>query len=53
MSMATERYLLDEMNDAEREAFEEHYFDCAVCAANVLDGASLIVVLRKSRRDDE
>src|SRR5262245_66255372 len=32
---ATERYVLDEMTDEEREAFEEHYFDCAVCAEDV------------------
>jgi hypothetical protein len=32
---ATERYVLEEMTDEERESFEEHYFDCAVCAEDV------------------
>ena len=27
-SLASERYLLDEMSDQEREAFEAHYFEC-------------------------
>jgi hypothetical protein len=30
--MAVEQYLLDEMAPEEREAFEEHYFECAICA---------------------
>lgn len=32
---ATERYVLEEMTDEERDAFEEHYFECAVCAEDV------------------
>jgi hypothetical protein len=31
-TLATERYLLEEMNDAERDRFEAHFFDCAECA---------------------
>lgn len=31
----TERYLLDELDPAARDAFEEHYFDCAECALDV------------------
>jgi hypothetical protein len=34
-TLATERYLLGDMTDADREAFEEHYFSCAACAADV------------------
>ena len=34
-SSATERYLLDEMSDQEKEAFEEHFFECAECATDV------------------
>jgi hypothetical protein len=34
-SGATERYVLDEMTDEERDGFEQHYFDCAVCAEDV------------------
>jgi hypothetical protein len=32
---ATERYVLEEMTDEERDAFEEHYFECVVCAEDV------------------
>ena len=32
---ATERYLLGEMNDQEREDFEAHYFSCGDCAEDV------------------
>jgi hypothetical protein len=38
---AAERYLLDEMPELERFAFEEHYFDCADCAEEVRMGALL------------
>jgi hypothetical protein len=37
-TMAAERYLLDEMNGDERDAFEEHVFDCAQCADDVRAG---------------
>jgi Putative zinc-finger len=35
---AVEKYLLGEMNQAEREEFEEHYFSCAECADAVRTG---------------
>jgi Putative zinc-finger len=31
----TERYLLGELTPAQRDQFEDHYFDCAVCADDV------------------
>jgi putative zinc finger protein len=31
-SYATERYLLGEMTEAERQSFEAHYFECESCA---------------------
>jgi hypothetical protein len=40
-TLAAERYLLDEMSELERHDFEEHYFDCEVCAADLRLGASL------------
>lgn len=40
--MATERYLLNEMIPGERESFEEHFFACAECAADVRDGRLLL-----------
>jgi hypothetical protein len=36
---AAERYLLDEMPELERYAFEAHFFDCAECAEDVRAGA--------------
>ena len=38
-SLASERYLLDEMTDPEREDFEAHYFECDECAQDVKMGA--------------
>jgi hypothetical protein len=35
----TEQYLLDELSPEAREEFEEHYFDCRECAADVGAGA--------------
>ncbi len=37
-TLAAERYLLDEMSEIERMAFEAHYFDCPQCAADVRAG---------------
>ncbi len=34
-SEAAERYVLGEMNDFERDAYEEHFFGCATCAHEV------------------
>lgn len=33
-TLAIERYLLGEMPDQERDAFEEHFFSCAECAGD-------------------
>jgi methionine-rich copper-binding protein CopC len=35
------RYFLDELSESERDAFEEHFFDCSVCAGTVRAGAML------------
>ena len=46
----TERYLLNELDPQARDKFEEHYFDCPNCAADVHAGALFVeqskVVLR-------
>lgn len=39
---ATERYLLREMTDQERMAFEDHYLDCAQCLEAVTFGADFL-----------
>lgn len=38
----TERYLLNELAQAERDDFEEHFFVCAECADDVRLGASFV-----------
>jgi hypothetical protein len=38
----TERYLLDELDSAERDEFEGHFFDCPECAADVHAGTVFI-----------
>jgi hypothetical protein len=38
-TMASERYLLDEMTERERHVFEDHYFSCGECAEDVRIGA--------------
>ncbi len=40
--MFAERYLLDEMTPAVREAFEEHLFDCSECALDLRAGAAFL-----------
>jgi anti-sigma factor RsiW len=40
-TLATERYLLDEMPELEREAFEAHYFECPECAEDVDVGSQM------------
>jgi Putative zinc-finger len=34
-------YLLGDLSDTERDAFEEHYFDCRVCGDTVRAGAAM------------
>jgi anti-sigma factor RsiW len=38
----TERYLMGELDGLAREEFEEHYFDCPVCALDVRAGALFV-----------
>jgi len=38
----TERYLLDELEAAQRDEFEEHLFDCTDCADDVRTGAIFV-----------
>jgi hypothetical protein len=38
----TEKYLLQELDPAMRDEFEEHYFDCTDCAVDVRAGALFI-----------
>ena len=38
----TERYLLNELDPAARDEFEEHFFDCKDCAFDVQAGALFV-----------
>jgi hypothetical protein len=50
-TMAAERYALGEMQPDDRNAFEEHFFDCTVCATSVRDGATIAAATRSMRRE--
>jgi len=46
--MAAERYILGELEPAERDAFEEHFFDCTVCADDIRDSTKFAAGVRTS-----
>ncbi len=48
-TLAPERYLLNEMTVEDREAFEDHYFDCAECAADLRSGTALVAGIRTAQ----
>jgi hypothetical protein len=41
-TLATERYVLGEMSGEDRQAFEEHFFACDICADDLRVAAALI-----------
>ncbi len=51
-TMAAERYLLDEMTEIEKHAFEEHFFDCNDCADEVRLGERIRVEVRSVRESE-
>jgi spermidine synthase len=44
--LAAERYLLMEFDERVREAFEEHFFACSDCAADLRIGVAFLDGLR-------
>jgi anti-sigma factor RsiW len=46
-NMMAERYLLGELNQGEREAFEEHFFGCSECFDHVKAGTEFISSLKQ------
>ena len=40
-SLATERYLLDDMPNPDRQAFEDHFFSCDLCADDMRVAAAM------------
>src|SRR5215467_3585771 len=43
-----ERYVLDRLTDSERDAFEQHYFECDSCFSQLQTGLALQEELRQS-----
>jgi hypothetical protein len=48
-----EQYLLGELNPAQRDTFEEHFFDCPICAEDVRTGAVFVDNARDVLRSEE
>jgi len=51
LESAVERYLLGELKDPERGAFEEHFFECAECAEEVRLGTRFQANARAALRE--
>lgn len=51
--MAAERYLLDELTPEEKDAFEQHLFDCRDCALDVRAGAAFVSEARAQLAETE
>src|SRR5947209_7448790 len=45
-AQTTERYLLGDLPENERDAFEEHYFECAICADDLRSGSAFVDAVR-------
>ncbi|HJZ78532.1 MAG TPA: zf-HC2 domain-containing protein [Vicinamibacterales bacterium] len=46
-TLASERYLLDDMSGEDRLAFEEHYFSCEACAGDLRTAAAMLEGARR------
>lgn len=46
-TQAVDKYLLNELNEAERLEFEEHYFDCQACADRLKHNAIVVDNLKQ------
>ena len=49
---AAEKYVLGEFPKAQRDEFEEHFFDCAECALDMKAAAAFVDVAREVLRDE-
>src|SRR5215467_11907716 len=47
-----ERYLLEELPEDEREAYEEHFFSCTACAEEVKSASEFIESARQVVQDE-
>jgi len=50
--LASERYLLGELSSDERDQFEEHFFTCRECAAEMRDSAAFFENLEAVLKED-
>lgn len=44
---AVEKYVLGELPEAQRDEYEEHYFDCAECALDLMAAATFVDTARE------
>src|SRR5262249_51838727 len=51
-NMMAERYLLGELSENERDAYEAHLFDCQVCFAQVKAGTELVGHIKLAGAED-
>jgi hypothetical protein len=49
----TERYLLEELDSAETAAFEEHFFECPLCAEDVRRSSRMVANLKAVLREQD
>lgn len=49
---AAERYLLHELNEEERDAYEEHFFSCSACAEEVKAAAEFLESAKQVVQDE-
>jgi hypothetical protein len=47
-----ERYLLQELNEEERDAYEEHFFSCSVCAEEVKTASEFLETAKHVVQDE-
>lgn len=48
-----ERYLLEELDSAETTAFEEHFFECRICAEDVRRASLMVANLKAVLREED
>jgi hypothetical protein len=50
---AAERYLLGELTETEADSFEDHFFDCRVCAEDIRQGVRMLDAGRAVVKDEK
>src|ERR1700756_131192 len=52
-NMLVERYLLGELSESERDAFEAHFFDCPICFEQIKCGTEFVSYLHRVGIEEE